>query len=223
MERSLDEFLQRQWFELIGRLNPAADPLPSHMLIMDRYSEPGRFYHTATHIAHGLRLIEMAAHLLEHPDTVRYAWELHDVVYAPGRPDNEANSAKVAIEIAEPLGIKEVAESAASLILVTAEHNPQGIDQQVMVDADLSILGAPWEQFAAYEANIRKEYEHVEPERFRTGRLGALRRFAKRNSIYSTPLFRGLYETHARENLARSINALEDAGRSHHRKNRPIS
>lgn len=216
MGRSLDEFLQGEWFELIGRLNPATDPLPSYKSIMVRYSEPGRYYHTASHIAHGLQVLEMATHLITHPDTVRYAFWLHDAVYVPGRSDNEANSAQVAIEIAATLGIKEeIVKSAADLILVTAQHDPQGIDQQVMVDADLSILGSPWKQFAAYEANIRREYEHVDPEQFRKGRLRILNAFIKRPSIYSIPLFKGLYEDQARRNLTQSISILENAGQDY--------
>ena len=80
-----------------------------------------------------------------------------------------------------------------------------------MVDVDLAILGAPWEQFAAYEANIRREYEYIDPEQFRNGRLRILNAFIKRPSIYSTPLFKRLYEDSARRNLARSIQALENA------------
>lgn len=76
--------------------------------------------------------------------------------------------------------------------------------EQVLVDIDLSILGASEERFAEYEQQIRSEYSFVPGWLFRRKRRSILKSFLGRNHIYSTPHFHSLLEIKARQNLHRA-------------------
>ncbi len=85
---------------------------------------------------------------------------------------------------------------------------PDTPDQQLVVDIDLSILGAPEERFDEYEQQIRQEYSWVDEAVFRSVRGKILQEFLARPAIYSTRTFQDLLERCARANLERSIAAL---------------
>jgi predicted metal-dependent HD superfamily phosphohydrolase len=95
-------------------------------------------------------------------------------------------------------------------VLLLARHDaqPAGGDAQVLVDIDLSILGAATERFDEYERQVRFEYAWVAPDAFREGRGRILEQFLARPTIYGTPFFRERLEDQARRNLARSLAQL---------------
>jgi predicted metal-dependent HD superfamily phosphohydrolase len=66
---------------------------------------------------------------------------------------------------------------------------PSSEDAKLLTDIDLSILGADPARFDEYEEQVRKEYEWVAPEAFRTGRGRILAQFLGRPAIYSCPFF----------------------------------
>ncbi|MCY1524654.1 hypothetical protein D9M68_595970 [compost metagenome] len=77
----------------------------------------------------------------------------------------------------------------------------------MLIDIDLSILGAERTRFDEYERQVHAEYGFV-PEEIRLPRRRAiLQRFLDRPAIYATPRLHGLLEARARENLQRSIGA----------------
>lgn len=77
-----------------------------------------------------------------------------------------------------------------------------------MSDIDLSILAAPPDEIARFEAGIRREFEWVDEELYRTARSAVLRRFLERPAIYTTPTLRRRFEALARSNLTRPIASL---------------
>lgn len=175
------------------------------------YTEPGRHYHTLQHIRLCLTHEWQVLLLLENPRAVRMAIWFHDIVYDPTRSDNEQRSADLAAryldEMAEP---PEFIARVRELILDTRHKSPPATtDGRYLVDIDLAILGAPPDEFDAYERAIRLEYAHVDDEAFRRGRAAVLRHFLARPSIYATEFFRSRYEAAARANLERSLAALE--------------
>ena len=89
---------------------------------------------------------------------------------------------------------------------------PVGIDAQVLVDADLSILGAHPARFREYEAQVRGEYGWVPDEIFRPARAKILKEFLGRPYLYCTAHFRERYEAQARRNLEHSLLYLEGLG-----------
>jgi predicted metal-dependent HD superfamily phosphohydrolase len=80
---------------------------------------------------------------------------------------------------------------------------PVDADAQLLVDIDLSILGAERERFDEYERQIRAEYAFVPALIFNAKRRQILRSFLDRPRIYSTPAF-SVLEATARANLARA-------------------
>ena len=89
---------------------------------------------------------------------------------------------------------------------------PVGIDAQVLVDADLSILGAQPARFREYEAQVRSEYGWVPDAMFRSTRAKILKEFLARPHLYCTAHFRERYEAQARRNLQHSLVDLEGLG-----------
>ena len=102
------------------------------------------------------------------------------------------------------------AERIHALVMVTRHAIPPiGVDAQVLVDADLSILGAPAARFQEYEAQVRLEYAWVPDATFHPARARILEELLGRPHLYSTARFRERYEAQARDNLRRSLAALQ--------------
>ena len=179
--------------------------------LVRRYSEPQRKYHTLQHLDACLRHFASLRDQATRPDEVELALWFHDAVYEVGQPGNEAKSADWARgAVVAAGGSPAVAERIHALVMVTCHDvAPSTPDQEVLLDADLSILGAPPATFDAYEVQIRAEYATVEEDTFRSRRRRILQQFLGRPRIYHTDQFHGKFETQARDNLARSIRQLD--------------
>jgi predicted metal-dependent HD superfamily phosphohydrolase len=88
------------------------------------------------------------------------------------------------------------------------EAVPADVDAQVLVDVDLSILGAEPARFDQYEAQVREEYGWVPGPIYRHKRKAILESFLTRAAIYNTSRFVERYERQARANLARALARL---------------
>jgi predicted metal-dependent HD superfamily phosphohydrolase len=181
--------------------------------VVTRYGEAHRRYHTLDHIASVLAALDdlVASEPVTDAPAVQFAGWLHDVVYDPTRPDNEVESARYARRALSMIRApKAVADETARLIELTAGHEvaPGDRDAMVLIDADLSILGAPPAGYDHYAADIRAEYGHVADADFRTGRRRILEGFLGRERIFLTDTGHGLWEVTARSNLAREIDRL---------------
>ena len=187
-----------------------------HADVLGRYSEPHRHYHTSRHLAECLEKVEEIIALAVHPAEVTVGLWFHDAIYDPRRHDNEERSADWARDAARALGAgTERAERIHALVMVTRHAAPPiGIDAQVLVDADLSILAAPGPRFQEYEAQVRQEYAWVPEATFRSGRARILAELLGRPHLYSTAPFREQYEARARDNIRRSLESLEGGHRT---------
>ena len=181
-----------------------------HRRVLARYSEPDRYYHTLQHLAESFEKVEDILSLAEHPAEVNIAIWLHDVIYDTHRHDNEERSADWARQGARELGVAaESAQRIHDLILFTRHATePVGSDAQVLVDADLSILGAQPARFHEYEAQVRSEYAWVPEILYRPARARILNQLLARPRIFSTAIFQEQYEARARSNLHSSLKGL---------------
>lgn len=201
------------WRALWTRLGARSDAGPLHAVVLGRYAEPHRAYHTGEHIARTLTLLDGVRARLGEPDEAELAVWLHDLVYDPRASDNEAQSAEIAAAwlSAGGVGAPRV-ERVRALILATRHAGATSAadldDTRYVLDADLSILGAPWEEFDRYETQVRREYAFRTEAEWRAGRAQLLRVFLTRERLYVTPEF-AVFEQPARDNLARSIARLE--------------
>ncbi|HJS29311.1 MAG TPA: hypothetical protein VJ768_06800 [Anaerolineales bacterium] len=146
----------------------------------------------------------------KHPEEIEFALWFHDAIYNTKRHDNEERSAEWARETAVTANLPgEVAERIKTLILATRHDTvPQELDEMILIDVDLSILGATPDRFDDYEKQIRAEYAWVPVSVFRSSRLNVLRGFLARAMIFNTRKFFDIYESQARANLERSIKNL---------------
>lgn len=168
------------------------------------YAEPRRAYHTAQHVDECLMHLDRVRAYAMRPAEIELALWFHDAIYDTHASHNEERSAEWASRELESVDAPaEIVDRIRALILVTRHDAiPSAPDEQLLVDADLSILGASRERFDEYEAQVRREYSWVPEFVFRRERGKILRAFLARPSIYSTPWFRDSLETRARANLA---------------------
>ena len=173
--------LRQCWRSLAGAGYPATiDSVVAH------HRQPHRRYHTAVHVMWVLRHVHDL--LADAPagldaDVVRAAALFHDVIYDPTSSSNEHDSALFATDALSPLGwpigrVTRVAE----LIEATAGHEADRPDAEVLLDADLAILGSSPAEYQAYVTGVRAEYGHVGPDAWRTGRAAVLRSFLDRTA-----------------------------------------
>jgi predicted metal-dependent HD superfamily phosphohydrolase len=178
--------------------------------LIARYSETHRKYHTLQHLNECIAKLEAALELAEHPGEVEIGLWFHDAVYDVKRQDNELQSALWAKSSTLEAGATpQCADRICALVMATQHAaRPSSRDEQLLVDIDLSILGAPQERFDEYELQIRQEYAWVPDGLFHRKRRAILEDFLARPFIYCTSYFRSAFEAAARENLRRSISRL---------------
>ena len=208
-----DDFVDRDAFEdclsALG-VKPRRDLFDE---IIRRYQEPHRAYHTLQHIAEAFDALGACRDQVQRWPEVELALWFHDAIYDTRRHDNEERSADWARDELLAAGAAEdVAARVHALVLATKHREvPEDNDARYLVDADLSILAAPPERFAAYERQIRKEYGWVAEPQFREAREKFLRGMLARPSIFSTAEMRDRHEAHARRNIEKALRSLGDA------------
>src|SRR6266852_2436873 len=181
--------------------------------LIARYREPHRRYHTVQHLEECLAQLDGAHTSAEHASEAELALGFHDAIYDTTRQDNEERSADWARDSSLAAGVSGAAAQRVRELVMSTRHAalPAGADAQLLVDVDLSILGASAERFDEYERQIREEHAWVPDLLFRSERQRILEEFLARPSIFSTRTFRDRLESQARTNLARSIAALTNA------------
>lgn len=172
--------------------------------LLAAYGDPARGYHDLTHLGEVLsRLEELGCS----DDAVLLAAWFHDAVY-DGAGDDEERSARWAErELADDPAL---AAEVARLVRLTADHRPERDDLAgaLLCDADLAILAAAPERYAAYVAGVRAEYAHVSDADFRAGRRAVLEDLLAKEQLFGSAAARERWEATARENLSAEIAAL---------------
>ena len=177
---------------------------------MAHYSQPHRAYHTLAHINQCFSVLDPLLHLAERPTELQLAVWFHDVVYDPRASNNEETSSNWATEAILKAGADHTSALRVAELIMATKHDgvPIQIDEQLLVDADLAILGAPEDRFWEYERQVRQEYAWVPEPVYRQARRDVLVGFVNRATIYSTVGFREVFEVRARSNLEASLRLL---------------
>ncbi len=141
--------------------------------------------------------------MVPHPAEVEMALWFHDAIYDTKRSDNERRSADWAIAELSAAGASPESTKLVERLVMVTTHDalPQTLDEQFLVDIDLSIIGADDQRFDGFERQVREEYSFVPGFLFRMKRKAILKTFLERERIYSTPHFTALLEGKARRNL----------------------
>ena len=181
-----------------------------HRRLVAAWSEGQRHYHTLQHLRECLEHLQAARAQAHRPDEIAVALWFHDAVYEPQREDNEARSAQWLRASAAEDGVPQAAlERLHEMVMATVDHMPRdGADTQLLVDIDLSILGADPARFDESNHQIRREYGHVPEPEWKPGRRKVLQGFLERPRLYGTERFHAMLEARARDNLARELANL---------------
>ena len=181
--------------------------------LMRRYDEPHRRYHDGRHLLAVLHQVDELADDDHDLFIVRLAAWFHDAVYdIPYRElTNEEGSARLALRELSRAGLEqEDLTQVARLVRLTAQHTPGSRDPggELLCDADLAILAAPPQEYAAYVADVRAEYAAVPEREFLAGRLLVLEPFVEAE-IYKTSKGRLLTDA-ARANVTAEVASIAE-------------
>ncbi len=202
----MNDVLHRKWHELLNAWT--VDVMLADQTfdeISSQYAGPGRFYHSLDHVQNVLETVQSLGVHACNPNAVKLAAWLHDVIYDSKAADNEEKSAAYARRLCQELSIPD-GPLVASLILKTKSHDAgEDADSQVLLDADLAILGASEADYQAYSQKIRLEYGWVPEPEYRKGRRQVLERFLSRPKIFH--LLSHLEEA-ARRNIGAEVGRL---------------
>lgn len=202
---------EARWIRLMTLLGMPREAESFNALIA-AYSQKHRHYHTVQHIEHCLHQLDSALRLADEPAEVEFALWFHDAIYDPHSSSNEERSADLAcaLLIRNGADTARVARVRAHIMATRHEAPATTSDSQLVVDVDLSILGADEATYAEFETNVRQEYRWVPSMLFRRKRAEILESFLARPQIYSTKPFHARYELQARRNLAQAITTLRE-------------
>ena len=206
----MDQNLEPRWRALWKALGAAVPPQGFYEKLITSWKEPQRHYHTLEHLRECLAQLDVVHTLADRPADIELALWFHDAVYEPGDENNELKSAYLAERAMALAGCgKDEAGTIRRMILATRHHGrPESHDESLLIDIDLSILGAPAARFDRYEDDIRAEYHSVPWPLYVTARRRVLRGFHDRPRIYNTDHFHEQLDMQARANLSRSLKRL---------------
>ena len=189
----------------VGEPDPGLLPL-----LLDRYREAHRRYHTLQHLDACLAHFDAVRGQAQHAEEVEMALWFHDAIYQVRDASNEIQSAEWARSaLLQGQADAQSARRVHALVMVTNHQTePQTPDEALLLDVDLAILGAPSAQFDAYEKQLREEFASIPEVAFRSGRRKILTMFLHRQPIYRTDWFRQRFERQAKLNLGNSLSSL---------------
>lgn len=197
--------IRDRWMRLCERLGAQPESGESlYRRLESLYAVPPRRYHTLGHVEACLQVFDGFRTLSLDADLVEFAIFLHDCVYDPRRNDNERRSAETGEAMLAEIGAARFSQLVRELILAT-RHEGAGAtrDERLLMDVDLSVLGADVATYEQYAQAIRAEYGFASDEQFAAGRGAFIRMMLARPTIYQTAELRAGLEARARANLAR--------------------
>lgn len=188
---------------------PQAAPLRDELVAA--YADPSRHFHDRRHLGEVLARLEELADAGARFDAVPVqlaAW-FHDAVYDCERDAEERSAAWAEHALADLVEGQVVAET-ARLVRLTETHDPAEDDANgaALSDADLAVLASEDARYAEYVAGVRREYEHLSDEEWRTGRADLLRALLERPRIFRTEPGHERWETRARRNIEGELSTL---------------
>lgn len=182
--------------------------------VWDEYSQPHRAYHTWHHIHDMFGIAGQLGEVL----TVnqRLAILYHDIVYIPGSSENERLSAmllkthvaqnKAQFKEAFPEANLEIVES---IIRDTKNHLPSQYNEtKLVLDLDMSILGAEPDRYQKYVKDVMFEYAEYAGERMNKGRAEFLQTLLLQPNIFLTDVCQAKFESKARDNIKAELETL---------------
>ena len=201
--KSVSSVLALRWDALL----PGQPGLGGHLL--ERWSEPHRHYHGATHLLAVLEALDALTERAAPQEVALAAW-FHDAIYRGDAHDEEASAQLARSCLAGILTPVQVAE-VARLVALTATHDPAAHDVagQLLCDADLAILGSGPAEYSRYVEEVRKDYAHIPDGDFAKGRAAVVRQLLTLDPLFGTDRGRKLWAAQAHMNLGAELLGLD--------------
>ncbi len=179
-------------------------------MVIKHYGQSNRHYHNFDHVTALIRQIIRASLIRSDENILINVALFHDVIYIPGRKDNEHKSAELAKKWLAILQVDtHTAQRTCAIIKATASHKSDDFLTQLFLDMDLSILGANELNYQEYTSQIRKEHYQVPHCLYKIGRKRFLAQMLSRTTIFSTPKYYKSFEKMARKNMKNELNSLK--------------
>ena len=178
--------------------------------IFTKYSEPKRKYHTISHLEYILLEINSVRLMIADWETVLFAVYYHDIIYKATSSTNEEDSAKLARQRLTTIGFPaDKIEKCVQMILATKLHQlSTDEDTNLLIDADLAILGQHPYEYQRYTSGLREEYAIYPDFMYNGVRKKVLQHFLEMERIFKTPYFFEKYEQQARLNIEEELADL---------------
>lgn len=177
--------------------------------LIKHYSEKHRAYHNLEHISDCLEKLDSIPSPIKGRREIELAIWFHDIIYNPYGKNNELKSANMAVSFLNNQDCSEKVKSNIHDLIMSTLHNkiPKNISEKIIMDIDISILGAEYNVYKEYSEKIRKEYKLVPRILYRKKRKEILSNFLKKNQLYHSDYFQFL-EKDARNNITLEIKEL---------------
>jgi len=221
--------LKNRWFDLFDDEDVDNEQVISvYANIISAYTEPHRAYHTLNHLEFMFdKLDNMLQIYMLSDDVDRKALYLatwfHDFIYVTNFPENEAHpvneiaSAEYAVNSLKKIGMcdERLLDTVYHLIIATKHHEPDEslpfdlLLQQILLDADMAILGADSHIYKKYVSQIEFEWSHIPQEKFHQGRSLFLTGMLQKSTIFYTEYMKELYNTQAIQNIKQELSILD--------------
>jgi len=173
--------------------------------LLIRYTEEHRSYHNIEHIDHMLGVSRECGVV---DDAIEMAIWFHDVIYDPRAKYNERESADWFLHQYKGKLLSDFMSEVERLIMATDPTQERSGDakEDLIVDIDLSVLGAAPSRYLSYATAVRQEYSFVPDDVFAEARSKILNTMLS-STIYVTEHFVAL-ERQARSNMVEEIQRL---------------
>lgn len=178
--------------------------------IKKHYSNRNRYYHNLQHLENILNQLSEIRTEINNWNVILFSLFYHDVIYDVSSSINEEKSAELAIKRMFEISVSEnEIELCKEIILATKSHTiSTNNDINYFTDADLSVLGQPWEIYSNYYKDIRKEYGIYPEPVYNSGRKKVIKHFLEMERIFKTEFFYNKFENQAKINLLNEFKTL---------------
>jgi len=185
---------------------PEIHTIPLFEEVVSMYAEEHRNYHDLKHIDRSLGLHAESG---VPDDALELAIWFHHVIYDPKVTHNERKSADYFEAHFDNYLWPEALGEVERLIMATDPMIPRrGTNREnLMIDLDLSILGAEPAEYQEYCQTIREEYSFVSEPEYCEGRIKMLENILE-DEIFATERFMNL-EPQARSNITKELKKLK--------------
>jgi predicted metal-dependent HD superfamily phosphohydrolase len=174
------------------------------------YSHKKRHYHTLEHLENLLQQVLEVKTDIQEWNSILFSLFYHDIIYNPLKTTNEERSAEFTAYRMQSINVPQnTIDNSLSQIMATKKHLfSLDSDTNYFTDADLSILGQPWQLYSNYYKQVRKEYSLFPDLIYMPGRKKVLQQFLQTKRIFKTHFFYTKFELQAKENLQKELELL---------------